>query len=95
MLTNTERRIEIRLSRVNYLPPAIFMRVSLSPHDDARFLHKLLTPLSHTGHNLVLPKESSSNPHPPVSHPPWEDARCMLSSFIAKHCKDDHITRFI
>ena len=78
MLTNTERQIEIRLSRVNYLPPAIFMRVSLSPHDDARFLHKLLTTLSHTGHNLDLPKES-----------------CMLSSFIAKHCKDDHITRFI
>ena len=48
LLTNSRRWIEIGLPCVNSPPAAIFMRITLSPHDDAGFLHKLLSSLSPT-----------------------------------------------
>ena len=48
LLTNSRRWIEIGLPCVNSPPAAIFMRLTLSPHDDAGFLHKLLSSLSPT-----------------------------------------------
>ena len=48
LLTNSRRWIEIGLPCVNSPPAAIFMRLTLSLHDDAGFLHKLLSSLSPT-----------------------------------------------